>query len=186
MAWIFFIRGNVTTSQISRTDIAIYWCCLGEQNGRKRPILQICGRVDLGAAHRQIFIVHNQPISHPVRQYLVWMVIPFIRSASLVTLCLLTRIRGFIHTPRTMECQRGQNPIIMEIHNWIMDLHNYGLFMDLHNWIMDLHNWMMSLHNWIMDLHNWIMDLHNWIMSLYNWIMEIHIWIMEIHNWIMA
>ena len=30
-----------------------------------------------------------------------------------------------------MESQRGQNPIIMDLHNWIMDLHN---------WIMEIHN----------------------------------------------
>ena len=59
----------------------------------------------------------------------------------------------------SMEYQRGQNPIIMDLHNSIMDLHNS---------IMDLHNSIMKIHNSIMDLHNWIMDLHNSIMKIHS------------------
>ena len=58
----------------------------------------------------------------------------------------------------------SQNPVIMDIHNWIMDIHN---------WIMDIHNWIMDIHNCkpitdkaaIMDIHNQLRISLNCIMG---------------------
>ena len=81
-----------------------------------------------------------------------------------------------------MECQRGQNPTIMNIHNLIMDIYNW--FMDIHKLIMDIHNSTMDMiiGLWISIIQLWIsiirlfMDIHNWFMDMLNWIMDIHKW----------
>ena len=44
-----------------------------------------------------------------------------------------------------MECQRGQNPIIMDLHNSIMEIH-YSII-GIHNSIMEIHNSIMEIHN---------------------------------------
>ena len=47
-----------------------------------------------------------------------------------------------------MECQREQNPLIMDIHNSIMDIHK-SIWMSMNNSIMDIHKWIAFV-----DIHN--------------------------------
>ena len=73
-----------------------------------------------------------------------------------------------------MKSQRGQNPIIMELHNSFMELHNS--YMELHNSFMEPHNSIMEVHDstylwrFIIDSWNSIIDLWSFIIRF----MDLH------------